>query len=130
MKQLKGNVKIWIELGVSNNQRFINISKLHQSLGRSVSRGLPGFHALTGCDYNPALFRKGKKLPLNIFINSRKYQKAFSDLGDLNANIFSIFKLLEEFICEIYGFKELKHVDDVSYAIFEKAYYHKKQFKV
>ncbi|GBP62836.1 hypothetical protein EVAR_44691_1 [Eumeta japonica] len=44
--------------GTGNNQRYINLTKVYEHLGPSLSRSLPGFHALTGCDFNPAFFKR------------------------------------------------------------------------
>lgn len=46
----------------------------------------PGFHAITGCDYNPAFFRKGKQCPFKILSQSEKYTKAFSDLENIRVS--------------------------------------------
>lgn len=64
---------IWIEVGMSNAQRFINVTELYKSLGKNICEALPGFHTFTGCDYNPAFFRKRKKRPLSILYNSDNY---------------------------------------------------------
>lgn len=124
MDHLKNdNIKIWIEVGVSNAQRFINVTELYKSLGKNICKALPGFHAFTGCDYNPAFFRKGKKHPLSILYNSDNYQKAFADLGDLeNNDSTNVFETLEEFTCRIYSMNKMNTVNESRYAMFTKAY--------
>ena len=44
---------VWLEMGVysNNTQRYINVTKLYQKLGKTLSKALLGFHALTGSDY-------------------------------------------------------------------------------
>lgn len=61
MVNLKSTSKIWMDVGVGYNLRTINVSQLYDTLGQSVCTALPAFHAFTGCDFNPAFFRKGKK---------------------------------------------------------------------
>ena len=48
-------------VGVSDFLRYVDVSKLYSHLGPDLWKSLPGFHALTGYDFNPSFFRKGKK---------------------------------------------------------------------
>lgn len=61
MNFIQSDLKISMHVGTGNYQRFINISNLYETLGPRLCSSLPGFHALTGCDFNPAFYRKGKK---------------------------------------------------------------------
>ncbi|KAL4703623.1 hypothetical protein ACJJTC_007650 [Scirpophaga incertulas] len=105
------NLKIYMEYGTNNCKKSINISELYTKLGPSICQSLPGFHALTGCDFNPS-FRKEevKKKPFQILQKSSVYQKAFKELG--NAEIVQkkekIFPILEKFVCQMYGLKSSK----------------------
>jgi hypothetical protein len=78
---------LWMDVGNSsdNARRLVNISKLADKLGPIVCKALPGFHALTGCDYTAAFFRKGKiylrsyvcnlyNLPLLSDVNAARYK--------------------------------------------------------
>ena len=56
MDKLSSKLQICMEVGVGNHQRFINVSTLYEALGSNVSAALPAFHAITGCDFNPAFF--------------------------------------------------------------------------
>ncbi|GFW15428.1 uncharacterized protein TNCV_3741321 [Trichonephila clavipes] len=61
MRHLKNeDSHVWILTLIGNRVRYIDITKVYEHLGYSLSRCLPGFHAITGCDYNPALFKKDK----------------------------------------------------------------------
>lgn len=55
------NLKIYMEYGTNNCKKWINISEICTKLGPSICQSLPGFHALTGCDFNPSFSRRGKK---------------------------------------------------------------------
>lgn len=46
-KTYKG-LKIWMEVDVGIHHRFINITKLNETLGTQLSAALPALHALTG----------------------------------------------------------------------------------
>lgn len=61
MEFVESVVKISIGVGVGNSRRYIDVSRLYQILRSTLTKSLPAFHAMTGCDYNPALCRKGKK---------------------------------------------------------------------
>lgn len=105
MEHLQAQLKIWIDLGVGNARRNVNISALFSKLGLPVSQALPALHALTGCDYNPAFYRRGKKKPFDIMMKSEVFQKAFADLGSETYNIEASLVTMESFICHLYGLK-------------------------
>ncbi|KAG6463396.1 hypothetical protein O3G_MSEX013849 [Manduca sexta] len=75
------NLKIYMEYDSNNLKKWINISELYEKWGPSICQSLPGFHALTGCDFNPSFLRRGKKRPFKILQKSYQYQKAFAALG-------------------------------------------------
>ncbi|KAG5890785.1 hypothetical protein JTB14_007179 [Gonioctena quinquepunctata] len=54
MENLSSSSTIWDWTGT--HQRMINVSKMHEKLGNSVCNALPGL--LTGCDFNPAFYKK------------------------------------------------------------------------
>ncbi|XP_018358131.1 PREDICTED: uncharacterized protein LOC108757918 isoform X2 [Trachymyrmex cornetzi] len=122
MEHLEASVKIWMDLGVGNARRYIDVSTLSQKLGPLLSQALPALHALTGCDYNPAFYRRGKKKPLDIVMNCPIFQKAFADLGSEDYNIDESFNTIERFICHLYGLKKIDDVNRARIAIFYKTY--------
>lgn len=62
----KDDSYLWILTGTGDKQRYIDISNICEQLRPSLCRSLPVFHGITGCDYNPAYFEKGKQTPFNI----------------------------------------------------------------
>lgn len=55
MAQMKNShSNIWMLNGTGNNERYINVTKLYCELGQLLAKSLIGFHAFTGCDFNPA----------------------------------------------------------------------------
>ena len=121
MMFVKTRVKISMHVGTGNKQRFINVNELHQHLGNSLCLALPVFHALTGCDFNPCFFRKGKSRPFSILQRSEKYTEAFANLhvNNLDATIINV---IEEYICQIYGFKKITNINQARLATFSKIY--------
>ena len=61
MIHLKSSSHIWMLTGTGNNERFIDVTQIYEQLAESLAKSLIGFHAFTGCDFNPAFFNKGKK---------------------------------------------------------------------
>ena len=67
---------------------------------------LIGFHAFTGCDYNSSLFRRGKDKCWKVMTKFSKFEKVFAKLGTMSMLPLDDFCVLEEFVCNLYGFKE------------------------
>lgn len=105
MNRVQNGNKIWIQTGVWKKQRVIDVSALYEELGDLFCKSLAGFHALTGCDSNPALFRKGKQRPLKLLRNSEQFQKAFGEIGCENCDRANVFPVVEKFICNLYSLK-------------------------
>lgn len=123
------DVKIWIETGTGNNTRHINVNQLYKKLGESVSKALPAFHALTGCDYNPSFFKRGKTAPFHKLQKSLKFQTAFTQLinNDFAPVKKTVFPVLEEFVCHMYNLSKSKKVDKARYDKFAATYVPKRR---
>lgn len=111
-----------MDLGVGNARRYINVSSLYKKLGPKISKALPALHAFTGCDFNPALYRRGKKKPLQFLMNSEIFQEAFLDLGSKEHNVQDSFNIIQSFTCHLYGLKKLDDVNQARIVIFNKTY--------
>ena len=57
---------VWMDFGHSsdNTRRYVYITDLAKHIGPVLCKALPGYHALTGCDYTAAFLRKGKVMCL------------------------------------------------------------------
>ncbi|XP_033227631.1 uncharacterized protein LOC117179704 isoform X4 [Belonocnema kinseyi] len=121
MKKICSTLKVWLKVGVGNSQRHINVTKLYEYLREPLSSALPGYNALSGCDFNPACFRKGKSRPWKIIENSLKYQEAFSNLSEMHLS-HDTFAVIEEFVCQMYGMPNVKTVNEARIIIFNKNY--------
>lgn len=127
MKHLTDHGSIFMHVGVGNSQRFIDVTSLYATLGESMCSSLPGFHAFTGCDYNPAFFRKGKKQPFLLLEKSEKFRSAFAMLGDAEVSqslvsLFELFPVIEEFVCRMFKEKAISSVNETRMVMFNKAY--------
>lgn len=102
MSNLKCYLKVWMQLGVGNSTRHLDVTTLCEVLGESVCDALPGFHVLMGCDYNPSFFGKGKPRPFNILRACEEYQQDFSSLGDVDISESSpAVAMIEKYVCDI-----------------------------
>ncbi|CAG9763424.1 unnamed protein product [Ceutorhynchus assimilis] len=86
-----------------------------------------GFHALTGCDYNPAFFKKGKQRPFIILKKKYQYQEAFMKFGDLKSFTDhdiqqDMFNTIQKFICDVYNVTEIIDVDAARLQLFINSY--------
>ena len=51
---------LWIEVGLYSNNtiQYIDIKRLYNTFGQKLSKSLPAYRAITGCDYTAAFSRK------------------------------------------------------------------------
>ncbi|KAJ8914852.1 hypothetical protein NQ315_014865 [Exocentrus adspersus] len=120
------NLRIWLQFGSGNNCRFINITEIHKALGNLLCSALPAFNAITGSDFTPALYKKGKSKPFSILRSTEKYQSAFRDLADPTL-LESCKGTIEEFVCKMYSTKKnqvknIKKVNEARCRIFVQHY--------
>ncbi|KAJ0182027.1 hypothetical protein K1T71_002749 [Dendrolimus kikuchii] len=109
--------------GTGNNEKYIDITKIYRELGELLAESLIGFHAFTGCDFNPAFFNKGKKRPFTLLKNNTEYQQAFATLGEENLTeelLQELFNIIQHFTCQLYNAKNTNDVDDGRFQLFKK----------
>ena len=101
-----GADNLWIEFGTSRNLRLLPIHDIYKSLGPDRCKGLPFFHALTGCDATTAFVGYGKVSAWKVwedFIN--EYTEFFVRLSfctsadDLSEDDFQI---IQTFVSSMY----------------------------
>jgi len=127
MHHLNNHSVVWMLTGTGNNLIYLNLTKIHAALGESICQSLSGFHTITGCDYNPAFFRKGKLKPYKILKQNQKYQEAFMKFG--NSELFennneqqNVFNIIQEFICKVYNVGNIIDVDAARLQMFINSY--------
>lgn len=123
MHKLKHNLEIFLLFGVSKYLRLINVTEIYSELGERLCKALPGFHAFTGCDYNPSFFMKGKQRPYAILKKCESFQTAFFDLTDESMDTQKVFDVMEDFVCRMYSQKKcVRKVNEARLAIINKKY--------
>ena len=98
-------------------RQYTDITQLSQAVDNKEA--LPGIYALTGCDYTPFFFRKGKGTPLKMMAKYDRFIDAFSSLGSESLST-QVFDILEEFTCMMYRYRQHKLVNDALTAHFNK----------
>ncbi|CAH2102426.1 unnamed protein product [Euphydryas editha] len=96
---------IWMLTGTGNKERFIDVSKLYIQLGPLLAKSLIGFHAFTGCDFNPAFFNRGRKKPFTLLKNNVEFQQAFAAFGDISLTedtLRELFNVIQKYNCIMY----------------------------
>ena len=125
------NKVIHIQVGTGNNTSNMDMNKIYAALGKQLSASLIGFHAFTGCDFNPSFYRRAKVRPFNLLRKSEEAQKAFIALSNYSLTekpkeMAKIFKQLEKFLCEMYNHKGTNDIDKVRFSIFMSCFETKK----
>lgn len=126
MIHFDNELTVWLQFGVGNNCRFINATEISRHLGVQLCASLPAFHALTGCDFTPSFYRKGKQKPFSLLRGNEKYQKAFADLANPSL-VASTAPIIEEFVCRLYAttknrLSKVTSVNEARLRMFEMQY--------
>lgn len=115
--RLKLNIKM--DYGSKNDRRFIDISGIAgvlESNGNGSTEAIIGLHALSGCDYTSAFYRRGKTKPLELLENNR--DEYIPILRSVCNKLDT--KGLESFVCHMYGYKGLNEINEARYRSFVK----------
>ena len=96
-----------------NNLWFIDVSKLHRKLEYALTRALPGYHAISGCDYAAAFYRKEKVRPFKRYLTKSVFKKKINE-GDSTE--------IEKHVPAMYSRKRLVLVDKLSLELCLKKY--------
>ena len=78
---LLGCDELWFHTGTRDKTRYIPVHSISVSIGSSLCKALPGFHALTGCDSTSSFYGIGKKKAWNVIEKSSEFQTALGRLG-------------------------------------------------
>lgn len=112
-----------MDLGHSsdNTRRYVHISELAKHLGSILCKALPGYHALTGCDYTSSFFRKGKVNPFKKAEQSASHLDGLGNLGE-NSTFIDDDNLVESYVCLLYGQGALSSVNEARWKTFLQKY--------
>ncbi|XP_041362193.1 uncharacterized protein LOC121378189 [Gigantopelta aegis] len=118
-RRMKSNMSSnWIimDCGSGNNRRYIDVSCIAAALEAKqdgLAAAMPGLHAFTGCNYTAAFYRKVK--PLEIL--EKDAEGTFIEFFDSMTSREEPNQMkAEEFVCSLYGVKDVKDVNEARYA--------------
>ena len=105
--QMYPDYHLWIKFGSGKNLRNIDINALSEENGRSISRGLPFFHAMTGCDTTSAFKGRAKKSAWQTWMSCEFITPVFEHLSQQPFSEVTQdsneFQQLERFIVKMYS---------------------------
>ncbi|KAE8742548.1 hypothetical protein FOCC_FOCC011900 [Frankliniella occidentalis] len=100
VQQLPGIQELWVHIGTGSNQRFIAAHTIADSLGPAMSRGLPVFHAFTGCDQVSSFRGRSKNTAFEAWMSFPDVTDAFLSIAA--GNMEEAMSLLEKFVVALY----------------------------
>ena len=114
---------VWLDAGLNSNntRRLITINNIVKNLTKEVALALPGLHALTGCDYVPTFFSKGKIKPFELMKKHSIFTQCRKALGNGEINEETT-KQCSTFVCHLYGQPKEIDVNQARHMIFQKIY--------
>ena len=99
--------QLWIKFGSGSSQQMIHINSVYSTIGQTTARGLPFFHALTGCDTTSSFKGKGKKTAWQTW---KGYQAISPIFESLSQNPFAdlsidspMFHQIQKFVMRMYS---------------------------
>ena len=98
--------ELWITYSTGNTFTYIAIHEVVASMERNIALSLTGFHAFTGCDTTSSFKGKGKKTMYATWMGNSLYNNLFQELSGRDPekkDVKRLFRLVQIFICELYG---------------------------
>ena len=111
--------RVLLDDGSGKHRTFLRLSDI--DMEEDLVDAIVGFHAFTGNDYVSSFIRKGKEKCWKLLEKSRKFQLAFTDLGENWTVADELYMMLKEYVCQLYGYRS-KSTDSVRYKIYNKKY--------
>ena len=85
-----------------------NIKLYNIDLEQDAVEASVGFHSSTGNDYVSSFFTRGKEKSWQISEKRRSFQNALSLLGEEWTISHELLSTLEEYVCQLYRFRDKK----------------------
>ena len=100
------DVDIWVAFGMGKHFQYHHINGICQYLSERKCKGLPFYHAFTGCDTNSQFLGKGKKSSWASWKSFPAVTDAFLHATEHPFELLNLtspaFALLEQFTCILY----------------------------
>ena len=110
---------IFIKCGSHTRVKYIEVSRVVESVGANVCRSLPGFHAFSGCDTVSAFAGRGKVAGYRIVTRNAEFQEMFHQLG-MEWNLSDdLYRSLQKFTCTMYcSTPGTSNINELRYRLF------------
>ena len=108
------NLKVWMAgtVGRKLDQDCVDCTALAEALKPLLCSALLGFHALIGCHYTAAFFRRGKTRPFIILEKDELFQRVFTSLTEVSQiNDCEKVDKLQEFTSLMYSITKCNNVN-------------------
>lgn len=111
---------IYLQTGYGQKRKVYNMSELAEDIGQRNCAALLGLYCFTGEDCNCAFRGKGKIGPMKKMQKKPMYVDVFEKLGSSWGVSEDTMEKLEQFVCFMYGFPRIKHVNEVRSIMLQK----------
>ena len=109
---------LYFVTGNQNHSRIISLKKVCDKVGSEICNSIIGFHTFTGCDSVSSFHGKGKRKAWKVLSDNTKSKEAFEILGNEVDPTDETCEMLMEYVCALYGHKDITSVNEVRYSMF------------
>lgn len=106
LSSMCADLDIWVGFGMSKHFKYYHMNSICQQLGEAKCRGLPFFHAFTGCDTTSQFSGRGKKSSWEAWKSYSTAAEAFQFVAEHPFQALTesstVFETLERFTCILY----------------------------
>ena len=96
-------INMYVRIGAKSSRQMLDTKAIHNNIGESIADAVPRLHAFTGNDYTSAFNSKGKVKAMKAVKTDKRFQHAFSHIGDQIEFDVDLIEIMEEFVCILYG---------------------------
>ena len=120
LQQHHPTIELWVAYSTGKNLRYFEAHKISAGLGEEISKGLPFFHAFTGCDTVSSFAGKEKKSAWTTWISCTEETKVFSALASVPDTISDEWmSIIERCVILMYDRTSIKdNVNDARMQLF------------
>ena len=115
--------EFWMKTGTGSKSRYIPIHKTCSTLGETICKVLPSYHAITGCDSVSSITGFGKKSSFNFLknnIDAYADMKKFGESCKLDLESEYLENTIK-FVCKLYDSSfDSSDINDLRYKLFTK----------
>ncbi|CAB4016690.1 Hypothetical predicted protein [Paramuricea clavata] len=109
---------LFLQIGSKGKKRILDVSKMHESIGKDMSDALPALHALSGCDYTSPFFGIEKQKMYKVVKKSDNFNDVLASMGRSVNFEMEVFPIIQEIVSECYGVKNCQSINDARYRKF------------